>query len=126
MLAINTVVSIELIPKLGLVGAALGMLVAYAFVVSARLIYGYKHYHLHPFGNTLFWPLITAAVTAVVFYGLQTWLRVDSLIETAIILVIMTLFYAGFYFLRATEPEEKHLINRLLNKIKKTPAVMNT
>ncbi|RMF62327.1 MAG: hypothetical protein D6743_12260, partial [Calditrichaeota bacterium] len=48
MLSINIAVSLWLIPKLGLVGAALGMLTAFAFVSAARLYHGYRFYGIHP------------------------------------------------------------------------------
>lgn len=125
MLAINGVVSVALIPKLGITGAAVGMLSAYAFLSMARLFYGYRHYKLHPFGNALLWPLITAAVTATVFSVVNFWLHVDSLAETIAIVIAVVIFYAGVYFLRATEAEEKHLIQKIMSKLR-TPAIIRT
>jgi len=126
MLAINLVVSVLLIPKFGLIGAALGMLCAYGFVSGARLFHAYKHYNLHPFGYSLLWPLITALATFILFYVVDTLLSVDSLFKTIAVLATMGIFYAGFYFLGASEPEERLLIEKLKNKLKRTHAVQRT
>lgn len=123
MLVVNCVVSVLLIPKLGLVGASLGMLVAFITVSGARLFHGHRQLHLNPFSYALLWPLLTAGITLVVFFFLKNWLIVNTFPKIIAALVMMTIFYTGLYFLGATEPEEKHLINRLKDKVKRRPAL---
>ena len=124
VLVVNCSVAIVLIPKLGLVGAALGTFTAFTLVSVARIYQGYKRLHLTPFSYSLFWPLTTAGITMVVFYFLKSLLTVNSVFETIIVLVTMMIFYTIIYFLGATEPEEKHLINKIKNKFKIKPAFL--
>ncbi|MFQ5675384.1 MAG: polysaccharide biosynthesis C-terminal domain-containing protein, partial [bacterium] len=126
MLLINCLVSIPLIPKMGLAGAALGILAAFLFATGARIYQVYKHYQLHPFGSTLFWPMITGSVTLMLFYTLSMLVTVNSLVEIILVFLGLLLFYVAFYFFGATEPEERYLIGRLKNKISREPAIENT
>lgn len=126
MLVINCAISIPLIPKFGLAGAALGILAAFSFAGAARIYYAYKHHRLHPFGHALLWPLLTASITLVLFYTLKNWLLINSPLETILIFMCLLVFYVGFYFIGATEPEERYLIERLKSKLKRTPAVSGT
>ncbi|MFQ5824650.1 MAG: oligosaccharide flippase family protein [bacterium] len=124
MLAINCAVAIILIPKLGLVGASLGIMTAFAFVSGARLFHGYRLLQFHPFSYSLLWPLVTAGLTLGFFFFLNNLLIVDSLLKTIAVFVLMTLFYTSIYFLGATKSEEKHLISKLKNKLKWKPAII--
>lgn len=126
MLAINVVASLLLLPAFGMLGVALGMLVAYTFVSTARVLQGYKLFQLHPFGHALLWPLVTATMTAASFYAMSRWWLINSLPETVAVLIVLAGTYATIYFLGAKEPEEKHLISRLKNKIRRAPIVLST
>ncbi|NIR51348.1 oligosaccharide flippase family protein [candidate division KSB1 bacterium] len=127
MLAINVAVSLALLPKLGMIGVALGMLSAYIFISAARLFQGYTLFKLHPFAYALLWPIATAGMTACLFYMMGAFLNLhSSLITTVSTLILMALFYAGVYFMGAKEPEEKHIIDRFKNKLRKKPVAMLT
>ncbi|MFQ5864333.1 MAG: lipopolysaccharide biosynthesis protein [bacterium] len=124
MLAVNCAVGVFLIPKIGLVGAAIGTMTAFVFVSGARIFQGYRQLQLHPFSYSLLWPLTTAAITLILFFFLNQWLIVDSLAKTIAVFFMMTIFYTTIYFLGAKEPEEKHIISKLKNKLKWRPAIM--
>lgn len=119
VLVINCAVGIFLIPKLGLVGAAFGTLAAFASVSFARIYYVYRKLQLIPFSSSLFWPITTASITMSLFYLLKNWFTVNTTLETISLLIVMATFYTGIYFLGASEPEERHLIIKFKDKLKR-------
>jgi len=118
-LVVNVTLNAFLIPKLGLVGAAIGTFTAFAVVITARIYHVYNKLGLLPFSLSLFWPIATAVFTGTMFYLLKVWLNIDTVFETAAIFVGMILIYAIIYFWGANEPEEKQLIASLKNRINK-------
>lgn len=125
MLLVNSAVSVWLIPLIGLPGASLGTLAAFAAVSFGRIFHGYRQLHLHPFNYALLWPLFTAGMTTVIFVFLKTWLDLQSVPETIVAIVMLAFCYTAIYFLGAREPEEKHLLMKLKNKLKPKPAIIN-
>lgn len=119
MLILNFTVSYVLILKLGLVGAALGTLTSIAAVSIARLHQGYKQFRLLPFSLSLFWPIVSAGLTAAIIYLLKVAFQIDTAFETILAFVFMIFIYAVIYLLGATEPEEKRLISNMKRKIRK-------
>lgn len=123
MLTVNCIVGVLLIPKIGLVGAALGTLSAFTLVSIARLYHCYKQLHLLPFSVALFWPIITAFITATLFYALQAWIDIRSIFDTIAVLIFMALTYGIIYLVGASEPEEKHLLTSIKLKIRNSTIV---
>lgn len=123
MLTVNCIVGVLLIPEIGLVGAALGTLSAFALASIARLYHGYRQLHLLPFSIALFWPIITALITTVLFYMLQEWIDIRSIFETIVVFICMSLTYVTIYLVGASEPEEKHLLTSIKLKIRNSPVV---
>ncbi len=113
MLVVNVAVGLLLIPRLGLLGAALGTLVAFVIVSSARIYHGYKQLHLQPFDSSLAWPFVTAMLAGSIFYLLKSRLMVDSHGETLLLFFALFSLYALIYFGGAREPEEKYLLQKL-------------
>ncbi len=126
MLVVNVVIAFLLIPKFGLVGAALGTLAAFAIVSVGRLYHGYKQIHLLPFSTSLFWPLVTAVVTSGIFYFFKNWVQINSIVETISVFIVMIILYAIIYFLGASEPEEKHLITNVKHKFRKSSVIVGS
>jgi len=118
-LVVNVTLNAFLIPKLGLVGAAIGTFTAFAVVITARIYHVYNKLGLLPFSLSLFWPIATAVFTGTMFYLLKVWLNIDTVFEVATVFVGMILIYAIIYFWGANEPEEKQLIASLKNRINK-------
>ncbi|MFQ5705381.1 MAG: oligosaccharide flippase family protein [Gemmatimonadales bacterium] len=112
-LTLSAAVGILLIPKLGIVGGALGTLVGYAFVSGARVLQGHRLMGLHPFGYTLLWPVVVALLTTTIVYALNLAITVDSAAKLIVMLVITAVIYGGGFFGGAREPEERQLIARL-------------
>lgn len=123
-LLVNGSVAILLIPRLGMVGASLGMLSAFAFVSGVRIYHGYRRLDLNPFSYALLWPLTTAGLTMVLFFFVKNWLTATSVPITALILVMLSIFYVSIYFLGAMQPEERHLIVKLKDKLRRKPAIL--
>ncbi len=120
-LTLSAAVAIILIPQLGIVGAALGTLVGYAFASGSRVFQGYRLMGLHPFGYTLLWPVVVAGLTAVVVYVVGVAITVDSVSKLIMMLGITAITYGGFFFWGAREPEERQLIGKLAAKFKRAP-----
>ncbi|MFQ5651805.1 MAG: oligosaccharide flippase family protein [bacterium] len=120
MFMITIGVSVVLIPIYGMEGAALGMLVAHVSISAVRLLYVYKSFGTHPFDVALIWPVTTAMMTAAMFGLLKFWLHADSVPVTIATLAIMVLTYTAIYFGGAREPEEKHFMAKLKNKLRRT------
>ena len=120
-LAISVAVSIPLIMLMGTVGAAIGILVAFTFLNSARVYYVHKLYQLYPFGPALVWPLLNASVVFVSFYLFNQFVQIDTLPKLVVILVLMMGMYGTLYFLGPKEPEEKHVLARIKSRLKRNP-----
>lgn len=86
--AVNVVLNLLLIPRYGILGAAVATTVAY---VVLNLTLSYQLYELsgiHPFSRRLVLPVLTGVVLAVTCYGAVTLLIADSLLRLLSFVVI--------------------------------------
>ncbi len=109
---------IPLIMTIGPVGAALGMLVTYAFISCVRVYSVYALYQLHPFGYSLLRPLANAVLVFVLFYTLDRFIEIDTLVRLVPALIMMTVLYLTLYFWGPKEPEEVDLLARLRTRLR--------
>ncbi|RMG62887.1 MAG: flippase [Calditrichaeota bacterium] len=114
MLVLNVTLGLLLIPRIGLVGAALSTLAAFLFVSFARIYQGYRLMHLTPFGRRLVWPLATAMLTSLVVWGAKFFLPGTSPIQIGMLFLLTVLLYLGLYFSGARMPEELFLRDKIL------------
>jgi O-antigen/teichoic acid export membrane protein len=119
-LCVNVALNLLLLPTLGMVGAAVGTLGAMIVVIGANIYYVYKAFDLLPFSLSLLWPVATTCLTGVLFYLLNSWLEIGSVLTTVLALASLILTYGFIYFLGATEPEEKELIANLRSSVDKS------
>jgi len=124
MLLVNTILTIIFIPMWGLVGAAVGMLAAHIFVSVARVLWVYRNYDLNPFGSALLWPLFTGSVIFLIFFLARFLVHIDSLLATVATLLLLLLTYITLFFVGAAEPEEKHLLGLLKEKLLRRTAIL--
>ncbi len=119
MLALNVILGLWLIPRIGLVGAALSTLAAFLFVSFARIYQGYRLMHLTPFGRRLLWPLATALLTVLCVWTTKLLLPGTSLLQFGMLFLLTVCLYLGLYFSGARMPEERFLRDKLLKQWRK-------
>ncbi|MFC1664728.1 polysaccharide biosynthesis C-terminal domain-containing protein [Pseudomonadota bacterium] len=119
-LTVSMISTVPLTMYFGITGAAFGTLITYIFLNFSRLHYVYKLYDLHPFGTLLLWPLTCAILVFVFFYIFNLFAPADNLLQTGVMLMLMTISYISFYFLGPKEPEERYLLMRLRSRISRT------
>ncbi len=118
MMIVNLLAGLLLIPRIGLAGAAVGTLLAFLSVSIARIYHGYKFMRLLPFGNSLLWPIFTAASAALTAFLVKGWWGADTALETIAVFVILLTTYVALYFWGAKESEEIYLRTKVWNKLR--------
>lgn len=119
MMIISLLMGLFLIPKLGLLGAALATLSSFFFVSMARVYHGYRSLRILPFGSILLWPIVSGSVTFFLFYLIKNWVNTTSFYDTGMMFLGLLIVYAGLYFGGANESEEKFLRERIMNNIRR-------
>lgn len=119
-LLVSAIVCVPLILVMDSVGAAVGMLITYACISAARVLCVYKLYDLHPLSFSLFGPLANALLLFVLFYILDQFFPVDSLLTLIPALAMLVALYLTLYFWGPKEPEEEDLLARLRRKFRRT------
>ena len=104
----------------GPVGTAIGVMITFFCVNLSRVYIVYRLYGLHPFGTTLTWPLVNGAVVFTLFFIVNLYIQPESLVSLILLLALMVAFYVTLYFSGPKEPEEKHLLLSLKNKLNRT------
>lgn len=111
---VNIMLSIILIPRVGVVGAALGTLVpalindlaVIPWLACRALNMDYSRFLL----GTVLGPLSAAVPTFALLWVASPWLQAASLLSIGMAGVLAVLLYALFYFLLAAKKEEKALL----------------
>ena len=119
-LTINVVANLVLIPRMGVMGAALGSLIALSVLAVARLVEVLVIHRLHPFAVHQLKPLVAGLGALVIGMALN---RVIYNWHTILVLLVAVLVFTGVYFsllyaLRL-EPEDREVLRAFRRKFKR-------
>jgi len=105
-----------LIPKYGIVGAAIAMAFSIAFVNILRLVEVYYFERIHPYKRSFIKPLTSGALSTLVVSVLRIFFPYSSnLFFSAGFCVLFLSFFIGFLILFRLESEDKYIL-KLLGK----------
>jgi O-antigen/teichoic acid export membrane protein len=103
-----------LIPRWGLVGAAVAVLAGEGMVNLLRLFQVYVLFRLLPFNRGFFKPLVAAALAALGALAMGIWLPAESsLLNAAAGATVLLAVYAGVTLLLGFSTEEAFMLDRL-------------
>jgi len=111
---VNIGLGLLLIPGLGIVGAA----IATAVTLAVNGLLGYSEifylYKMQPFSMKTLKYLGIGSFTGLLFWGIKTWLDVDSIPGLLILIILMVgIYFAGFYLTNSLDEVDKVTINRI-------------
>ena len=113
----NVALNLVLIPRFGIVGAAISWAVAIVGVNLVRIIQVWRLYRITPFGPGLWKPAVAAAGAAVAGSGLKEVLAVRG-VGPGLILGLVAVFflavYGGITILLGVEPDDRVLVRTLV------------
>jgi O-antigen/teichoic acid export membrane protein len=109
----NVSLSIVLIPRYGIAGAALGVSIPVVLVSLARAVQIKKMYGFMPFRRDLYKPALAGVISFVTLYLLKRHLGLESLAHTLILCVIFTAIYFGLLYALGLKEEREVLADVL-------------
>lgn len=105
MLLANIVLNLWLIPRYGILGAALATGFSFSLINAARIVEVYKLLRMHPFGTNYHKPFIAGAAVVLMFVLLYaTGVMTPYWIACMVVLCVL---YVGVLYLLGAEPEDK-------------------
>ncbi|HUE98220.1 MAG TPA: flippase [Anaerolineales bacterium] len=122
---VNNIVSISLsiglnvllIPRFGIVGAAVSALLVYIALNSIRILQVYYLMRLTPYNRTFLKPIAAALVAFGVIFALKTWLPVgENILFVAAYAFTLLGIFAGMIWLMGLSSEDRMLLDRVMQK----------
>jgi len=116
-LALYIILDYFLIPRWGLIGAAMAVLIGEGSVNMLRLFQVYMIYHILPFNLSFLKPVIATGAALAGVFLIGTWLPGEaSLINTAVNTLVMCLVYAAVLLMLGLSVEEINLFKSAFAK----------
>jgi O-antigen/teichoic acid export membrane protein len=117
-LATNFLLNLWLIDRLGLLGAAIGAVVAILLVNGLRLLQVYLIHRIHPFDRTLAKPALAAAIAAVVGWCIHHGLA-GGLAAMFGALAAFLAIYVLLLAVLGPEPDDRRLLTRFWSRARR-------
>jgi O-antigen/teichoic acid export membrane protein len=115
---INVTLNIVMIPRWGIVGAAMGTSIAVVLVNIVRVIQVKRIYGFTPFRPDMFKPALAAAVTGSIFYILRLRLGWEDIPRTLAMSAACFVVYGGLLYLLGLS-EEMEILKEVLARRKR-------
>lgn len=119
VVAINFGLNLFLIPSFGMVGAAVGTLIAFSLLTVIRAVEVYRLYRIHPFRFALLKPLLAAAVS----FGISYTVSFQLPDYAALRLIVLPLLFLGCYgvglWRMGLDDEDRDLLERLFARLRR-------
>jgi O-antigen/teichoic acid export membrane protein len=115
LVSVNVVLNLFLIPKYGLVGAAIATAVSLVSINLLRLVEVYILYQMHPYSKGHIKILIPAAVSVLLILCLYL-LRVQYIWNAIINILIITLSFITYLKIAGLNDEESYILSLLKQK----------
>jgi len=122
---VNNIVSISLsiglnlvlIPRFGIVGAAVSALVMFIAVNTIRILQVYYLMHLTPYNRTFLKPIAAGLVAFGITLALKMWFPVgDNIFFVAAYAFVLVAVFVSMIWLMGLSSEDRMLLNRVLQK----------
>ena len=122
---VNNIVSITLsiglnvllIPRYGIVGAAISALLVFTALNAIRILQVYYLMRLIPYNLTFLKPITAALVTFSIIFALKTWLPTDgNLLFVAVYSFVLLGIFTGIIWILGLSAEDRMLLGRVLQK----------
>jgi O-antigen/teichoic acid export membrane protein len=125
---VNNIVSISLsiglnvllIPRFGIVGAAISALIVFTALNSIRILQVYYLMRLLPYNRSFLKPVGAALTVFFLIFFLKQWLPVgDNIFFVAIYACVLLAVFAAMIWLMGLSSEDRMLLERVLQKTRK-------
>jgi O-antigen/teichoic acid export membrane protein len=114
---INVALGVVLVPRHGIMGAAISVLVSGTALQVALTIEAWIVERVHPFTDTLLKPAVAALVMLVVESVLHHFVR-ERALRIVVVIAGGAVSYVGALVLFGLAPEERRLATRLLGRLR--------
>ncbi len=119
VLALNLVLNFILIPRHGLLGAAIAVSCGLMVVNAVRLIQVRVILKIQPYSLDFLKPIAAAALSSFLLIMAGKWVLPDGgpLLQPGLGMIGLVIFYASFLALMGIRPEEKLILQRIKQKL---------
>jgi O-antigen/teichoic acid export membrane protein len=115
MAALNIALNVWLIPRYGVIGAAIATGLSIAIVNIVRVIGVYKLIGIQPYTRKYFKPLLGSGLVVLSLFFLTNWSGIN--IHWALGLALCPLLYVGFVVILGLENEDKVILTAIRRKL---------
>ena len=125
---VNNIISITLsiglnvllIPRFGIVGAAVSALIVFTALNSIRILQVYYLMRLLPYNRSFLKPVVAASTAFLLIFFVKQWLSVgDNIFFVAIYAFVLLAVFVGMIWLMGISSEDRMLLDRVLQKTRK-------
>ncbi|HSK88895.1 MAG TPA: polysaccharide biosynthesis C-terminal domain-containing protein, partial [Anaerolineales bacterium] len=125
---VNNIISITLsiglnvllIPRFGIVGAAVSALIVFTALNSIRILQVYYLMRLLPYNRSFLKPVVAASTAFLLIFFVKQWLSVgDNIFFVAIYAFVILAVFAAMIWLMGISSEDRMLLDRVLQKTRK-------
>jgi len=117
ILVLTVVLNYALVPRYGILGAAIATGISLVGVTAMRIVEVYRLMKIHPFAYSLVKPVICGLVAFLVSYGLQRFVGSDNYgINLGMLAIFYIIYAVGIWSMKFSE-EDIYLKNLVRNKI---------
>lgn len=114
-------INVYLIPRWGLMGAAVAVLITVSVMNLLRMVEVFVVYKIHPFNRILFKPFTAGFAALIVVLILGNLIDVERNLVTLVIGVAVVLaIYVGVLRILGLPEDDRRVIRRTINRIKKS------
>ncbi|HSL46397.1 MAG TPA: flippase [Anaerolineales bacterium] len=115
--ALSIGLNVVLIPRFGVVGAAISALVMFILLNTIRILQVYYLLRLVPYNRSILKPILAGLVTFVTIFTLNQWIPagMNPLLVVTYVLVLVTMF-AAMIWLMGLSAEDRMLLERVMQK----------
>ena len=118
---INIGLGFLLVPKYGIVGAAIATAITLSINGLLGLMEIYYLYKMQPFSMDTLKYLSIGAVTGLIFYGINSWLDFNSVLGLLVLITSMiAIYFAGFFLTNSLDDVDMETIGRITRFLKIT------
>jgi O-antigen/teichoic acid export membrane protein len=118
---IHIVLNLILIPKIGINGAAIAILVSFFINSILKLLFVLKVHKIHPYSKEYFKVIVISIIPFVVIFSLKNIIHIHWIVFVSLFLII----YGVIYFFLGLSKDDKIILEALKRKwlmFKKSPA----
>jgi O-antigen/teichoic acid export membrane protein len=120
-LFINIGLGFILIPKYGIVGAAIATAVTLSVNGFLGLLEIFFIYKMQPFSLKSFKYLGIGAFTGLLFYGINSWINIEGVLGLSVLVLAMVIVYIALYYLTNSVDEvDREIIARFTKYLRIT------